>query len=100
MTICESTNEEPMDAVTPEAAFFHLESGKLRFWVSQDDGSSIGATISKETLHYRFGGAVDGENALAIYEAHRTQIDEAVRKRRAAGSLEPIMLREFDVKAT
>lgn len=88
-----------MDPVMPDTAFFHLESGRLRFWVREQDGSVVGATISKETLRYCFGGAADGENALAIYQAHQAQIDEAVRKRRAAGSLEPIMLREFDVKA-
>jgi hypothetical protein len=87
-----------MDTASPEEAFFHLESGRLRFWVRQEDGSMVGATISKETLRYCFGGAVDGEDAPAIYQAHRTQIDAAVRKCRTAGALEPIMLRDFHVK--
>lgn len=77
--------------------FFHDESGTVRFWVQTEAGSLVGATISKETLHYRFRSQLDGSDAVATYTAHRDTIDAAVRRRVAAGSLEPVMLREFDV---
>lgn len=77
--------------------FFHDQSGALRFWVTADDGTHVGASISKETLHFRFRGQPGGEDALVIYAAHREEIDDAVRRRLASGSLEPVMLREFDV---
>ena len=79
--------------------FFHDESGALRFWVLMDDGNFVGATISKQTLHFRFHGDVSGSDALATYAAHRDEIDAAVRHRVAGGSIEPVMLRESDVVA-
>jgi len=36
---------------------------------------------------------------VAIYAAHRVEIDAAVRRRIARGSIEPVMLREADVAA-
>ncbi|TAK77156.1 MAG: DUF1488 family protein [Aquabacterium sp.] len=79
--------------------FFHNDSGALRFWVTAEDGRPVGASITKEALHFRFRGQPGGEDALAIYAAHRDEIDAAVHRRLAAGSLEPVMLREFDVAA-
>jgi hypothetical protein len=81
------------------AAFFHEPSGAVRFWVPTDDGSFTGASISKETLHYRFKADLSGANAVAIYAAHRVEIGAAVRRRIARGSIEPVMLREADVAA-
>ena len=80
--------------------FFHEASGAVRFWVSSGEGGVVGATISKETLHYRFQGDANGANAVATYIAHRQEIDAAVRRRVAKGSIEPVMLREFDVRKT
>lgn len=77
---------------------FHDDSGAVRFWVPIGDGRFVGATISKQTLHYRFQASLDGSDAVSTYAAHREEIDSAVRRRLAAGSIEPIMLREFDVK--
>jgi hypothetical protein len=77
--------------------YFHQESGTVRFWVQLDGGDLVGATISKETLHYRFRGHLDGSDSVAVYTAYREAIDAAVRRRFAAGSREPVMLREFDV---
>jgi hypothetical protein len=79
--------------------FLHLESGAVRFWVLTDSGAYTGATISKETLHYRFKADRSGADAVASYEAHRTEIDDAVRRRIANGSIEPVMLRESDLPA-
>lgn len=79
--------------------FLHDASGDVRFWVLLDDGASIGASISMRALHYRYRASLDGADAVATYTAHRADIDAAVRRRFAAGSLEPVMLREHDLKA-
>ena len=88
------------EANSPPAPYFHADSDALRFWVVCADGLSVGATISKQTLHFRFKGDISGSDALATYAAHREEIDAAVRRRVAKGSREPVMLREFDVAAT
>lgn len=82
-------------ATLPEA-FFHDDSGAVRFWVLTDNGSIVGATISKEALHYSFRADISGANALATYIDNREVIDAAVRRRVAGGSIEPVMLRERD----
>lgn len=79
------------------AAAFDPDSGVLRFWVPMPAGPPMGATLSRQVLHYRFQGAMDGSDARAIYEAHRVEIDAAVARRAAAGSREPVMLRENDL---
>ena len=78
---------------------FHDESGALRFWVALEGGGQIGASITARALHYRFQGQLNGADALATYNAHRSEIDAAVRRRVAAGSIEPVMLREHDLTA-
>ncbi len=83
----------------PPSPFFHDDSGAVRFWVLTDSGSYVGATISKQTLHFRFRADLSGSDALATYTAHREEIDAAVRRRVARGSIEPVMLRESDVAA-
>ncbi len=77
--------------------FFHEASGTVRFWVLAENGQFVGASISQATLHFRFRADVNGANALGAYAAHRDEIDAAVRRRIAAGSIEPVMLREADV---
>jgi hypothetical protein len=78
-------------------AYFHDASGAVRFWVPMSDGGFVGASIRKETLHFRFQAAIDGADALATYTAHRDEIDDAVRRRVDKGSIEPVMLRDADV---
>jgi hypothetical protein len=85
--------ETPMDT----SPYFDLGTGRLRFWVTLDDGHSFGATLSKETLHYRFHGQQDGGDALAVYQANRQCIDDAVKRRVLAGAREPVVLRDPDV---
>jgi len=79
------------------APSLHADSGAVRFAVDTQDGTRVGASISKEVLHYRYKAAWDGADALATYLTHRTEIDQAVRRRVAAGSIEPVMLREADL---
>jgi hypothetical protein len=79
------------------SAFFHDASGAVRFWVLAEGGGFVGASIAKEVLHYRFRADRGGSDALPTYLAHREEIDAAVLRRLAKGSLEPVMLREIDV---
>lgn len=81
-----------------QAPFFHENSGTVRFWVLVDD-VLVGASIGKATLHHRYAPQAKDDDALATYVQNSAQIDAAVRRRVAAGSLEPVMLREFDVRA-
>ncbi|MDH4051214.1 MAG: DUF1488 domain-containing protein [Rubrivivax sp.] len=80
------------------APHFHADSGAVRFWVPVD-GAWVGASISKATLHYRFQPGAQDDDPLATYNSHSQVIDDAVRRRVAAGSIEPVMLREFDLRA-
>jgi hypothetical protein len=82
----------------PPSPHFHTDSGAVRFWVSVD-GAFVGASISKATLHYRFQPGAQDDDPLATYTAHAQVIDDAVRRRVAAGSIEPVMLREVDLRA-
>ncbi len=77
--------------------YFHADSNAVRFSVAIDAGTRIGASIGTRTLHYRFRTEVNETNALSIYEAHRDEIDAAVRRRVATGSIEPVMVREHDL---
>ena len=73
--------------------FFHEPSGAVRFWVLIDD-LLVGASIGKETLHYRYHPHRSDDDPLATYAANSAEIDAAVRRRVAAGSGEPVMLRD------
>jgi hypothetical protein len=77
--------------------FFHNDSGAVRFWVDID-GLTVGATIGKETLHYRYAAQRTDDEPLATYLANADEIHAAVRRRVAKGSIEPVMLREPDVR--
>jgi hypothetical protein len=82
---------------TSPAPYFHEDSGSVRFWVGSGPDVYVGASIRKETLHFRFHAAMSGADALETYRTHRTEIDAAVLRRIASGSIEPVMLRESDV---
>lgn len=77
--------------------FFHEASGTVRFWVLVND-RPIGASIGKETLHYRYESLRNDDEPLATYTANAAEIDTAVRRRIANGSMEPVMLRDMDVR--
>jgi len=89
----------PADSDTSPQPFFHEDSGAVRFWVLNDASQFVGASVSKEALHYRFKSGFAGTEALACYRLHQGEIDAAVRRRIAAGSIEPVMLRERDMAA-
>ena len=83
--------------MTQPHAFFHEESGAVRFWVQVGD-VLVGASIGKVTLHYRYEPLRSDNDALATYLANAAEIDAAVRRRVAGGSREPVMLRDWDVR--
>lgn len=78
-------------------AFFHQDSDSVRFWVPVGD-AVVGATIRRATLHYRFEPQRTDDDPLATYLAHADEVNAAVRRRVAAGSREPVMLREWDLR--
>ena len=78
--------------------FFHIPSGTVRFWVSVD-GLLVGASIGKETLHYRYKPNARDDDPLETYLSNAAEIEAAVRRRVAGGSIEPVMLRDPDVRA-
>jgi hypothetical protein len=81
-----------------EEAFFHESSGTVRFWVAVD-GRLLGASVSREALHHRYRPSSQGEDPLDTYRANAADIEAAVRRRLAQGSIEPVMLREYDLRA-
>lgn len=84
-------------SMTPDP-HFHEDSGAVRFWVRTADGASVGAMIRKEVLQFRFHAAPGEPNALNIYVKHQAEIDAAALRRIAAGSIEPVILRETDFR--
>lgn len=88
---------QPLENAELRPPSFDPESASLRFWVAMPAGPPIGAILSRQVLHYRFQAHMDGGDAVAVYEAHRDEIDAAVVRRVSAGSLEPVMLRENDL---
>jgi hypothetical protein len=81
-----------------DTPFLHEASGTVRFWVAVDD-QRIGAIIGKETLHYRYAAQRTDDDPLSTYIANAAEIHAAVRRRVAGGSVEPVMLRDGDVRA-
>jgi hypothetical protein len=77
--------------------FFDEPSGTVRFWVLVN-GRPLGASIGTVALHYRFRPTASGEDPLETFRANEREIDAAVRRRLKQGSLEPVMLREFDLR--
>ena len=55
--------------MTQPHAFFHEESGAVRFWVQVGD-VLVGASIGKVTLHYRYEPLRSDDDALATYLAN------------------------------
>jgi hypothetical protein len=80
-----------------QPAFFHEESACVRFWV-QIGAGYVGASISRSVLHYHYCPGVQGEDPLKTYIAHAEAIGEVVRSRVARGSIEPVMVREHDLR--
>ncbi|MDQ0070165.1 hypothetical protein J2W34_001950 [Variovorax boronicumulans] len=80
-----------------DAPFFHDASGTVRFSVTVE-GQDVSASIGREVLRYHYRTA-ENADPLATYGQHIEEFDAAVRRRLAAGSSAPIMLRENDLRA-
>lgn len=77
-------------------SFFHEASGTVRFWVEVGD-VLVGASIGKETLHYRYYPRSSDDDPLATYLENARDIDAAVVRRVSHGAVEPVMLRHNDL---
>jgi hypothetical protein len=49
-------------------------------------------------LHYRYRPDARDDDPLQTYVAHSAAIDAAVRRRVTLGSIEPVMVREYDLR--
>jgi len=78
-------------------AYFHQPSEAVRFWVEVEQ-QWIGASIASSVLHYSFCANSSTDQPMETYLAHAPEINAAVRRRWAAGSSEPILLREHDLR--
>lgn len=81
----------------PHPAYYDEASEVVRFWVPVGE-RLVGASVSRQTLHYRYCPQAHGESHLETYEAHASELESAVRHRLAQGCLEPVMLRDFDLR--
>jgi hypothetical protein len=77
---------------------FHDAARTVRFWVPVN-GTSVCAMVSDATLRCCFAPAQPGRTALSIFGAHLAELDEMVRRKIAAGFLEPVMLHDSDFPA-
>lgn len=92
-----SQPQQPAAAASHPAASYHADSDSLRYWVVMPGQAAMGASVSRSVLHHRFKGAPDGSDALVVYAAHRAELEDAVRRRVALGSREPVIVRENDL---
>ena len=79
------------------APYLDDASGTIRFEVNID-GAPVRASVNRSALHYCYRPEAQGEDPLQTFTAHLAAIEDAVRRRVAQGSLDPIMLREFDLR--
>jgi hypothetical protein len=85
------------EPVLSDGAYFHADSEAVRFWVCHGD-ALVGASVSRRTLHYRFRPEAADDDPLETYQRFVEAIHAAVLRRVAEGALEPVMLREFDLR--
>lgn len=83
--------------MTTPQPFLHADTGAVRFWVDVD-GQPVGASIRREVLHQCFAAGRSDDQPLATFLANSAALHAAVRRRVASGSIEPVMLREFDLR--
>jgi hypothetical protein len=80
-----------------ESPFLHEASGTIRFWVLIE-GELVGASVSRESLHYRYRPDARDEDPLETFKTNSAHLEATVRHRVAGGSLKPVLLREFDLR--
>ena len=78
------------DPALPQA-YFDEPAGAVYLWVRTAAGLPMGAMLRTRVLHFRFGAALSGDDALKTYQNNRPEIEAAVLRRIANGSLEPVL---------
>ncbi|MDP9877571.1 hypothetical protein J2W25_001877 [Variovorax boronicumulans] len=81
-----------------DTPYFHDASGSVRFWVGVEGSWFVSASIGREALRYHFCTA-ENADPLETFGHHVDEIEAAVRRRLSQGAMEPVMLRENDLKA-
>ena len=81
----------------PNESYFHEASGTVRFWVLVD-GQDKGSSVSREALHHRYKPAGRNEDPMETFQENQAEIEAAARRRFSEGALEPVMLREHDLR--
>lgn len=77
--------------------YFHEASGTVRFWVLVD-GQYKGSSVSREALHHRYQPAGRNEDPMETFQQNHAEVEAAARRRFSEGALEPVMLREHDLR--
>lgn len=80
-----------------DAPFFHEASETVRFWVDVN-GRVMGCSVGRMALHHRYRPNARDEDPLDTFRENQADIEAAVRRRVAEGSIEPVMLREYDLR--
>jgi hypothetical protein len=83
-------------APVEHAPIFNELLRSVSFWVPID-ARLVNANIRRETLHDCYCPTAVNDNPLDTYKLHAPEIDAAVRRRVAEGSVEPVVLRQFDL---
>ena len=79
------------------APFFHEDSGSVRFWVPIA-GIAVGAAVNRDTLQQFDDGPSVAGDPLVAFRENQAEIEDAVRRRVAAGAIEPVVIREPDLR--
>ena len=79
------------------AAFFHEASNSVRFWVPIA-GIAVGAAVNRETLERLDEAPPATGDPLVAFRENQAAIEDAVRRRVAAGAIEPVVIREPDLR--
>ena len=77
--------------------FFSERSAAVLFWVPIA-GIAVGASVSRETLHRLFAPDAADDDPLVTFRSHHERLEDAVRRRVANGSIEPVMIAEHDLQ--
>lgn len=92
-----SAKEGPGIDPPPFDPHYHVQSESVRFCVRV--GSRwIGASINRRVLHYALRPQAIGEDPLDTYRIHADLLSRVVTARVEGGALEPVMLREHEVR--
>ena len=77
--------------------FFSERSAAVLFWVPIA-GIAVGAAVNRETLQRLDEGPPATGDPLVAFRENQTAIEDAVRRRVAAGAIEPVVIREPDLR--